>query len=164
MHVDVAVFQLDRHVVLVVDDDRVEHRLARADVQRLCLLAARRFLGQPQHAAVVAVVAPRDLIGDVVDGEQRRARLRLGDKGAHALHAHQQALGGQLAQGAVDGHAAETQLVDQLGFRGYAVVGGPGAAADLLRDHLLDLRIERGRRSIDLDRQSGRGSGHGNVL
>ncbi|KAG1437576.1 hypothetical protein G6F57_020194 [Rhizopus arrhizus] len=145
-------------------DDRVIDRLAGADLQRLRLLGAGRLFGQARHAAVMAMVARRDLVGDVVDGKERRARLGLRHEGAHALHAYQQACGRQLAQRAVDGHAAEPKFIDQLAFRGHPVVRGPRAAADLLRAHLLDLRVQRGGQGIGLDGQSGRGRGHGEIL
>ncbi|MOA43810.1 hypothetical protein D3C78_1660020 [compost metagenome] len=85
--------------------------------------------------------------------EQRRLALGLGDEGADTLHAHQQAIGGQLPQRAVDGHAAETQFAYQFALRRYAVMRWPGAAGDLLGDHLLDPRIERRRHFPELRRQ-----------
>ncbi|MCY1520834.1 hypothetical protein D9M68_556260 [compost metagenome] len=109
----------------------------------------------------MTMAAGGDLVGNVVHREQRRTALGLGDEGAHPLHAQQQAVIGQLAQGAVDGHAAEAQLLHQLAFRGDPVMRRPGATVDLLDDHLLDLGIERSGQGIGLNRQFRRGRGHG---
>ncbi|MNL62058.1 hypothetical protein D3C87_1860420 [compost metagenome] len=105
----------------------MEYRLAGAQLQRLGLLRAGRLFNQAHHAAVMVMITRRDLIRDVVHREQRRPRLGLRHERTHALHPHQQAFGGQLAQRAIDRHAAEPQFIDQLAFRWHAVVRGPRA-------------------------------------
>ncbi|MDF9776323.1 hypothetical protein OKW11_003280 [Pseudomonas baetica] len=93
------------------------------------------------------MTARGDFIGDVVHFEQRGLAFRLGDERADALHAHQQTVGSHLAQGTVDGHAAEAQLVDQLAFRRHTIVRRPVSTVDLLGDHLFDAGVQ-GRRTV----------------
>ncbi|MNE71064.1 hypothetical protein D3C80_1669010 [compost metagenome] len=95
-------------------DQRMEHPLAFAHVQRQGTLGAGGLLGKDDHLAAMLVATPGNLVGDVVDFEQRRTALGFGDEGTDPLHAHQQPFGRELTQGAVDGHAAEAQLADQL--------------------------------------------------
>ncbi|MNP27763.1 hypothetical protein D3C76_1206900 [compost metagenome] len=93
--VDEAVFDLHGDAVLVMHDQRVEHPLAFTHVQGQGALGTGGLFGQDNHLAAVLVAAGGDLIGNVVDLEQCRTGLGLGDKGADALHAHQQTFGGQ---------------------------------------------------------------------
>ncbi|MOA09796.1 hypothetical protein D3C78_1296500 [compost metagenome] len=102
------------------------------------------------------LVATRgNLVGDVVDFEQRRAALGFGNECPYPLHAHQQAFGSELTQGAVDGHAAESQLADQFALRRDPVMGRPAAVVDLLDDHLFDPRVQRRRALAHLGNQRG---------
>ena len=95
----------------------------------------------------MAMATGGDFVGDVVHFKQRGLAFRLGDERADTLHTHQQTVGGHLAQGAVDGHAAETELADQLAFRRNAVVRRPVSTVDLLGDHLFDAGVQ-GRRTV----------------
>ncbi|CCD17543.1 unnamed protein product [Trypanosoma congolense IL3000] len=145
--VDETVFDLHRNVVLVMHDQRVEHPPAFAHFQGDGALGTSSFFAQGDDLASVPMPAGGDFIGDVVHFKQGRLAFRLGNKRTHTLHTHQQAFGGQLAQGTVDGHAAEAQLADQLAFRRHAVMGRPVAVEDLLADHLFDAGIQ-GRRTF----------------
>ncbi len=88
------------------------------------------------------MAARGDLVRNVMHFEQRRLAFGFGDKSANTLHAHQQTFNGQLTQGAVDGHSAETQLRHQLAFRRYAMVRRPGAILDLQGDHVFDAGVQ----------------------
>ena len=94
-----------------------------------------------QHLRAVAVAARGDLVGDVAHLEQGGDRLGLGDEGADALDADQPPVQRQLAQGPVDGHAADAEVAHQLRFRGDAVTRLPLAGIDAVGDHALDARI-----------------------
>ncbi|MCY1454501.1 hypothetical protein D9M71_715720 [compost metagenome] len=142
----------------------MEHLLPFAHVQGQGALGTGSLLAQGNDLAAVAMAARGDFIGDIVHFEQCRLGLGFGDEGADALHAHQQAFGRQLAQGAVDGHAAEAQLTDQLAFRRHTIVWRPAAILDLQGDHLFDAGIQ-GRRTIahlGNQRSNSRRSRHGN--
>jgi hypothetical protein len=143
-------------------DQRVEDLLPFTHVQGQGTLGTGGLLAQGDHLAGVAMTARRDLVGNVVHFEQGGLALGFGDESAHALHPHQHAFGRHLAQRAVDGHAAETQLIDQLAFRGNTVVRRPVSALDLLGDHLFDAGVQ-GRRTIaqvGSQRRFGRRSRH----
>ncbi|SQC61316.1 Uncharacterised protein [Pseudomonas aeruginosa] len=159
--VHVAVLDLHRDIVLVVHDQRVEHPLAFAHVQCQGALGAGDLLAEGDHLATMAMPAGRDLVGDVVHLEQRRLALGLGDEGSYPLHAHQQAVAGQFAQGAIDGHATEAELADQFALGRHPVVRRPGARLDLADDHLLDPRVERRRYLAKLRGQRGTIGGRG---
>lgn len=137
-----AVLDLHRDVVLVMHDQRVKDPLAFAHVQRQGTLGASGFLLEDHDLAGMAMAACGDLVGNVMHFEQRRLALGLGDKGADALHAHQQTFGGQLAQCPVYGHAAEAQLRHQFAFRRHTVVRRPGAILDLQGDHLFHAGVQ----------------------
>ena len=107
-----------------------------------CAMSAFAFsFAQGQHLRAVAMAARRDLVGDVAHLEQGRDRLRLGDEGADALDADQPPVQRQLAQGPVDGHAADAEVAHQLRFRRDAVTRLPLAGIDAVGDHALDARI-----------------------
>ena len=157
-----TVFDLHRNVVFEVHDQRVEHPPAFAHFQGDGALGACGLFAQVDDLAGMPVTAGGDLIGNVVYFKQRRLALGLGDERADALHAHQQPFGGEFTQGAVDGHAAETQLADQLAFGRHAVMRRPVAVEDLLADHLFDAGIQ-GRRTfvhVGSQRRLGRRSRH----
>ncbi|MNF93498.1 hypothetical protein D3C84_761770 [compost metagenome] len=142
----------------------MEHLLPFAHVQGQGTLGTGGLLAQGNDLAGMPVATRGDFIGNVMHFEQRRLGLGLGNEGADTLHAHQQAFGRQFAQGAVDGHAAEAQLIDQLAFRRHTVVWRPAAVLDLLGDHLFDAGVQ-GRRTIahlGNQRSNGRRSRHGN--
>ncbi|MOA14848.1 hypothetical protein D3C78_1349760 [compost metagenome] len=101
------------------------------------------------------MTAGGDLIGNVVDLKQRRPGFGFGNESADALHAHQQPFGSQLTQSAVDGHATEAQLANQLAFRRHSIVRRPAAILDLLGNHLLDPGIQRRRPLAHLGNQRG---------
>jgi len=92
----------------------------------------------------VAMAARGDLIGDVVHFQQRGMRFGFGDEGADALHANQKTFAGQLAQRAVDGHAADAQFRHQFTFGGHALVRLPMPRTDLIHDRLFDPLVDRG--------------------
>ena len=145
--VDETVFDLHGNVVLVMHDQRVEHPPAFAHFQGNGALGTGGLFAQGDHLASVSMPAGGDFIGDVVHFKQGRLAFRLSHERTDALHAHQQTFGGQLAQGAVDGHAAKAQLADQFAFRRHTVMGRPVAVEDLLADHLFDAGIQ-GRRTF----------------
>ncbi|MNL02852.1 hypothetical protein D3C87_1233730 [compost metagenome] len=145
--IDETVFDLHRNIVFEMHDQRMEHLLPFAHVQGQGALGTGGLFFQGDDLAGVAMAAGGDFVGDVVHFEQGGLAFRLGDERADALHAHQQAIGGHLAQGAVDGHAAEAQLADQFAFRRNAVVRRPVSTVDLLGDHLFDAGVQ-GRRTV----------------
>ncbi len=145
--VDEAVFDLHRDIVFKVNDQRVEYPSAFTHFQGDGALGTGCLFAQGDDLAGMPMAAGGDLIGNVMHFKQRRLALGLGDERADALHAYQQPFGGEFTQGAVDGHAAETQLADQFTLRRHAVMGRPVAAEDLLADHLFDAGIQ-GRRTF----------------
>ncbi len=145
--VDETVFDLHGNVIFEMHDQRMKHPPAFAHFQGNSALGTGRFFAQMNDLAGMPMTTGGDFIGNVVHLEQRRLALGLGDKRADALHAHQQTFGGELAQGAVDGHAAEAQLADQFTLRRHAIMRRPVAVEDLLADHLFDAGIQ-GRRTF----------------
>ena len=106
-----------------------------------------RDLFKHHNVAAVYMAAISDFLSDIVNFEQRRRALGHRHKRPHALHAHQQAFDGQLAQSTVDGHAAHAQLLEQLAFGRQLRIGEPGTGADFLHDGLFDPRVQ-GRRGF----------------
>jgi hypothetical protein len=84
--VDVAVFQLHWQAVFAVHAQRMEHRLARAQVQRSGHFQRGRDALHRQHIAAVVVPALADFAGQVGNLQQRGLGLVFGHKAAHARH------------------------------------------------------------------------------
>lgn len=164
--VDETVLDLHGDVVFEMHNQRMEHLLAFTHVQGQRPLGTGRLFFQGDDLAAVAMTTGGNFVGDVMHFEQCRLALGLGDERADPLHAHQQTVGGHFPQGTVDGHAAETQLADQLAFRRHAVMRRPVSTVDLLGDHLFDAGVQ-GRRTVTHvcgQRRFGRRSRHGGSL
>jgi hypothetical protein len=109
---------------------------------------------EADHLAGVGVAALGDLVADVAHLEQGRLGLDLGDIAAAALDPGDPALGGQLperpvgghaadAERPVGGHAADAERAGQLVLRRQARALGPVAGQDAADDVVLDLAVER---------------------
>ena len=144
LRVHVAILDLQRHAALEVGEQGVVERGAGLELEALGKLARGRHGVQCHHAHPVFVAAGADLVGDVADLERVRVHALLGHEGADPGHAHQHAVGGQLLQRAVGGHARNAQLAHQLVLRGHAVAGAQRAGGDLLEHEVLHLEVAGG--------------------
>lgn len=92
------------------------------------------------------MAAISDFLRDIVNFEQCRRALGTLTKRPHALHAHQQAFDGQLAQARLmvmrlTPNCWSNSLSDAT------CIGEPGTGADFLHDGLFDPRVQ-GRRAF----------------
>ena len=75
-----------------------------------------------------------------------RLRPLLGDEGADTGDPDQQAVGGELAQGAIGRHARNIELTYQLVLRGHTVAHRQRPRGNPREDELLDLQVAGGSR------------------
>jgi len=141
--VDPAVLALQRHAVLVVDEDGVEDARAGREAEAIGHVSGRGLLARELNHRLMLVAALGDLLVQVADRQRRRHLVQLRCEGADALHALDQALGLQLAQRAVDRHAADAEARHQFGLRGHARARREAAARQRLLEVLLDARERR---------------------
>src|SRR6266511_1891057 len=89
------------------------------------------------------MAARPDLLGDVAQLKQARARPGLLHESAHTWDARQETVGGQLVEGAVGGHARDAEMLDELVLGRHALTRRPGARSDLAQNVILDAAIKR---------------------
>ena len=94
-------------------------------------------------SGLVAVASRLNVLLQVVNRQCAGHLVQRGGEGAHALGAFDQALSLQLAQRAVDRHAADCKAAHQLAFGGHALARQPGAVRELLGQVGLDLLKRR---------------------
>ncbi len=144
--VDVALLDLQRRAVLEVGEERVVERRAGPRREALGELATRGHALQRHHLQAVLVAAGADLVGDVAHLERVGMHALLGDEGADACDPHQHPVLGQLAQGAVGGHARDRQGAGELVLGRHALPGAQRPGRDAVEHEVLDLLVAGGGR------------------
>src|SRR5579872_3464946 len=91
----------------------------------------------------MAVAPFADLILDVTNLQHRRLRFARSDMRSGARAATQHALGCQVAERAMHGHACSPEFLGQLALGRDPVSLGPCSGLDLVEDELLDSLAER---------------------
>ncbi len=114
---------------------------AGSDAAALGQLARRTHRGERNHSRRMLVTARADLVGNVADFQGVSVYSSLGDEGADAGDADQDAVCGQLPQGTVGGHAGNVQLAYELIFRGHPFARTHRPGGNLPQDEMLDLQV-----------------------
>ncbi len=138
-----AVLDLHRHTVLLMDDADMEEGLDTPELKLLDKGGCRRQRPLGVDAGGMAVAAGGDLLGDVAQLHQARAGGRLLDEGADTRHPGNEALGGQFAERPVGGHPADAEALDDFIFGRNPGARRPGARVNPADDMVLDLGVER---------------------
>ena len=142
--IHVAILDLQRQAAFEMNQQGVIELRPRRDTAALRQLAWRRDGTVEDDLRQVVVAAQADLVGDVANFQRMRLCTVLGDEGADTGDPDQHAISGQLAQGAVRGHARNIQLTYQLVFGRHAVPDRQRAGRNSREHELFHLQIARG--------------------
>ncbi|MNC65813.1 hypothetical protein D3C75_1161400 [compost metagenome] len=87
--IDEALFDLHRHIIFVMHDNRMEQALDPLEGKGHRSSRPFRHLFKHDHFTAMLMTSGRNLFRNVVDLEQRRMAFWFGYKSAYTLHAHQ---------------------------------------------------------------------------
>ena len=136
-----AIFKLNRHVVLKVNQLGVKHRAAHRHAEHVGQRRIRRYRLEQHQATGVLVPPGQHFFVNIAHGQCAGDAVQLRHHRARALHTGHQPFDGQLFHGAIHRHAAHTKLQLQCRFTRHRIARTPDARGDLRFNKGFDLLV-----------------------